>query len=62
MGWIVLVILIAASAGALWLLRVRGPLLIASAAALLFGAAGYALQGSPNLPAALAEGSEKDAA
>ena len=58
MGWIILLVLIAASAGALWLLRVRGPLLIASAAALLFGAAGYALQGSPNLPSAPAEGSE----
>jgi cytochrome c-type biogenesis protein CcmH len=58
MGWIVLLVLIAASAGALRLLGVRGPLLTASAAALLIGAAGYALQGSPNLPAAPAEGNE----
>ena len=36
----------------LWLLGVRGGLLTASAAALLLGAAGYALQGSPDLPGA----------
>jgi cytochrome c-type biogenesis protein CcmH len=58
MGWIILLILIAVSAGVLRLLGVRGPLLTASAAALLLGAAGYALQGSPNLPAAPAEGGE----
>jgi cytochrome c-type biogenesis protein CcmH len=50
MGWLILLLLVAASAGALWLLKVRGGLLTAAAAALVFGAAGYALQGSPGLP------------
>jgi cytochrome c-type biogenesis protein CcmH len=49
-GWLILLLLAAASVGALWLLRVRGGLLTAAAAALVFGAAGYALQGSPGLP------------
>ena len=52
MGWVVLLIFVGASIGLLWLLRVRGGLLTASAAALLLGASGYALQGSPNLPGA----------
>jgi cytochrome c-type biogenesis protein CcmH len=52
MGWAILFALFAASFGLLWLLRVRGGLLTASAAALLLGASGYALQGSPNLPGA----------
>ena len=49
-GWLILLLLVAVSVGALWLLRVRGGLLTAAAAALVFGAAGYALQGSPGLP------------
>jgi len=49
-GWLILLLLVGASAGALWLLKVRGGLLTAAAAALVFGAAGYALQGSPGLP------------
>jgi cytochrome c-type biogenesis protein CcmH len=48
-GWLVLFVLIVLSAGALWHLRVRGGMLQACAAALLFGAAGYALQGRPGL-------------
>jgi cytochrome c-type biogenesis protein CcmH len=58
MGWLILLLLIAASVGALWLLRVRGPALTAAAAALLLGAAGYAFQGSPNLPGAHAQSDE----
>jgi cytochrome c-type biogenesis protein CcmH len=50
MGWLILCLLIAASAGGLWLMKVRGGLLTAALAALVFGAAGYALQGSPGLP------------
>ena len=50
MGWIILLLLIATTLGVLWLMRVRGGLLTASAAALLLGASGYALQGRPNLP------------
>lgn len=52
MGWMTLLLLCAFSLGVLWLLRVRGGLLTASAAALMIGASGYALQGSPSLPAA----------
>jgi cytochrome c-type biogenesis protein CcmH len=55
MGWLILVLLIVLSLGLLWLLRVRGGLLTASAAALLLGAAGYAVQGSPDLPGTRAE-------
>jgi len=58
MGWLVLILLIAVSLGVLWLLGVRGGLLTASAAALLFGGAGYALQGRPELSGSPAQGSE----
>ena len=46
-GWVLLIAIIIAVLGALWILRVRGPMLQLSAAALLFGAAGYAVQGQP---------------
>jgi len=52
MGWLMLLLLAAAGMGLLWLLGVRGGLLTASAAALLLGASGYALQGRPGLPGA----------
>ena len=55
MGWLVLAALTAASLGILWALRVRGGLLTASAAALILGASGYTLQGSPSLPGAPAQ-------
>lgn len=55
MGWLVLLALIAASMAVLVLLGVRGGLLTASAAALVLGASGYALQGRPGLPAAFAQ-------
>ena len=58
MGWIILALLIALSLGSLWALRVRGGLLTATAAALLFGAVGYAVQGSPELPGAPAQGGD----
>jgi cytochrome c-type biogenesis protein CcmH len=58
MGWVVLFLLVALSLGLLWLLRVRGGLLTASAAALLLGSVGYAVQGSPDLPGAPAHGGE----
>ena len=57
-GFAVLLLLMALSFGALWLLRVRGAALTASAAALLLGGAGYALQGSPGVPGAPAQGEE----
>jgi len=56
MGWLALLLLSVGSIGLLWLLGARGGLLTASAASLLLGASGYALQGRPNTPAALAEG------
>lgn len=50
MGWVILLLLLGISLAALWLLGVRGGLAKAAAAALFLGAAGYALQGSPDLP------------
>jgi cytochrome c-type biogenesis protein CcmH len=58
MGWLFLILLLAASIGALWWSGVRGGLLTAAAAALLFGGAGYALQGRPDLRGSPAAGSE----
>jgi cytochrome c-type biogenesis protein CcmH len=58
MGWIILLLLGASSLAALWILRLRGGLLTASAAALMIGASGYALQGSPSLPGAPAVAGE----
>lgn len=56
MGWAILFLLVAASLGAMWVLGARGGLLTASAAALLVGASGYALQGRPALSGAPAPG------
>ena len=58
MGWLILLAVTAASLGLLWSLGARGGLLTASAAALLVGAAGYALQGRPGLPGARAVSGE----
>ena len=49
-GWLPLLLLIILSLGLLWLLRVRGALLQLVGAVLLFGAAGYAIFGRPDLP------------
>jgi cytochrome c-type biogenesis protein CcmH len=57
-GWLALLLLAAASFGGLRLLGARGAWLQAGAAALLFGAAGYAVQGRPGLPAAPARPAE----
>jgi len=48
-GSLILALLVAITSAAFWLLRVRGPMLMLAAAALLFGCAGYALQGHPGL-------------
>lgn len=48
-GWILLALLVIAALGGLRLLGLRGALLQLIAAALLFGCAGYALQGRPGL-------------
>lgn len=58
MGWLLLLLLIAATVALLWFLGVRGGPLTAAAAALLLGAAGYALQGRPGLRSQFAESSE----
>lgn len=50
MGWVILLVLLAMSLAALWLLGVRGGLAKAAAAALFLGGAGYALQGNPDSP------------
>jgi len=57
MGWAILLLVFGLSLAALRSLGVRGGLLKASAAALLLGAAGYALQGRPSLVSAPAQGS-----
>lgn len=57
-GWLILILIIGAAVGGLWLLGVRGGLLTASMATLLLGASGYALQGRPGLAGAPAEASE----
>jgi cytochrome c-type biogenesis protein CcmH len=56
MGWLPLLLLLALSLGGLWVLGVRGGLLKATAAALLVGASGYALQGQPDLPGSPGQG------
>jgi cytochrome c-type biogenesis protein CcmH len=48
-GWLALLVLIGVTLAAFWLLRVRGAMLQLVAAALLFGAAGYAFLGRPGL-------------
>ena len=58
MGWLTLLILVAACFGLLWRLGLRGGFLTAGAAALMIGASGYALQGRPDLPGAPAQGGE----
>lgn len=58
MGWVILLLLLAASVGALWLLGVRGGLLMAAAAALFLASGGYAVQGQPDLAGAPAHNSE----
>ena len=56
MGWAILLLLFILSLVGLRLLGVRGGLLKATAATLLLGASGYALQGQPDLPGSAAQG------
>ena len=51
-GWMTLALLVAAALAAMWAMRLRGPMLQLGAAALLVGAAGYAVQGRPSLEGA----------
>ena len=48
-GWLALILFVAAALGLLRLLGLRGAMLQLAGAALLFGSAGYALQGRPSL-------------
>ena len=56
MGWVFLFMLAGATLLVLRLLKVRGAMLQAAAAALLFGGAGYAFQGRPGLAGSSAVG------
>lgn len=57
MGWLWLFLLLAFTAGGLWLAgKLRGAALQITLAALMLGAAGYALQGRPELPGEPREG------
>ena len=55
-GLVILLLLLAATLAALRLLAVRGPMLTMVTAALMFGGAGYALQGRHGLPGAPGHG------
>lgn len=57
-GYLILLVVIAASIGALWVLGLRSGMLQAAAAALLLGGAGYAFQGRPGTPGSPARGAE----
>jgi cytochrome c-type biogenesis protein CcmH len=59
MGWAILFGLFAVSIGLLWWLGARDGLLTAAAAALMLGATGYALQGSPALSGAPADTADR---
>ncbi len=48
-GLLILGLIVAATLGLLWLLKLRGAIFTLAAAALMIGAAGYALQGRPVL-------------
>ena len=57
MGFLILLLIAGLALGALRVLGLKGPLLTMAAAALLFGGAGYALQGRPDLAGSPAKGS-----
>ena len=61
-GWFVLLTLVGVSLAGLRLLGVRGAMLQLCAAALMFGAAGYAVQGRPGLSGAAARARMEDGA
>ena len=48
-GFVGLIFLALSTLALLWLLKLRGPLLVLAAAAIAFGCAGYAMQGSPRI-------------
>ena len=48
-GFVALGLLAVGAIALLWLMKLRGPMLTLASAAVLFGCAGYAMQGSPRL-------------
>ncbi|MDQ3078323.1 MAG: tetratricopeptide repeat protein [Pseudomonadota bacterium] len=48
-GLLILALIVVATLAALWLLKLRGPKMTLSAAALMLGSVGYVLQGRPSL-------------
>lgn len=56
-----LALIVAALGGALWIGGVRGPVMTMTAAAIMLGCAGYAMQGRPDLPSAEREVAERPA-
>lgn len=61
-GLIILLLMLVAMIGGLWLLRVRGGQLTATAAILMLGAAGYAMHGRPELAGSPRNGQSQAAA
>jgi cytochrome c-type biogenesis protein CcmH len=59
MGYVALAILALAALALLWVLSLRGPVLTLAAAAVAFGCAGYAMQGSPGLGGAPRSAAER---
>ena len=49
MGYLALGLLAVSALALMWLLKLRGPVLTLAAAAIAFGCAGYAMQGSPGI-------------
>ncbi|WP_051504209.1 tetratricopeptide repeat protein [Sphingomonas jaspsi] len=61
MAYATLAIFVFVILGGLWLARIRGPIMTMIAAALMFGCAGYALQGRPTLEGSPREFAERPA-
>ena len=61
-GFLWLGLMAAFSLALMWLMRLRGPMVTLGAAAIAFGCAGYALQGSPGLPGQPRASAERPAA
>lgn len=59
MGYAMLGLVVIVTTALLWLMKLRGPMLTLAAAAIMFGCAGYALQGSPGLEAQPRHGAER---
>ena len=61
MGSVWLALIAVLALGLLWLMRLRGPLLTLGAAAIAFGCAGYAFQGSPGIEGRIRAAGERPA-